>query len=330
MRTILIATRSTREDVSVAAVTAQLRDRGARVFAFDTASFPGPIRLSVGDEGSVLETEQDRLDLATVDAAWMRHIDVGSLATEAVPEEFRDAVMSQANTAVWSALATVPGLWVDHPSRLGAVPESVAQLHLARRCGLTPPRTLMSNDPERIRAFAASCADGAIFKLLQSSSFQLVDEAGETSHVPTQVLEPEHLLDADRLRVCPMLYQERVPKALELRVTAVGQRLFVAALDTRANPEVIDWRHIPERVGAFRAYDGLDSAVEAGIHRLLSTLGLQFATVDLIVTPAGRTVFLELNTVSYFDWVERAAGLPISTAMADLLMGEAPPRVSAR
>jgi glutathione synthase/RimK-type ligase-like ATP-grasp enzyme len=56
-------------------------------------------------------------------------------------------------------------------------------------------------------------------------------------------------------------------------------------------------------------------------------LRLDFATVDLILTPDGRYVFLEVNTVSFFSFVEKATGLPISGAVADLLLGRSAPRV---
>lgn len=326
MRTVLVATRADRRDVSIDAVSERLRARGARVWALSTDRFPGPVQLSVGDGTLLWQSEDGALDLNEVDAAWMRHTEVGASIAEDLHPDYRDAVLGQANIAVWSALACVPGLWVDPPHRLSAVPESVAQLHLARACGLTPPRTLMSNDPDRIRAFAETCTEGAIFKLLQSSALQLQDEDGGRHFVPTQALEPEHLADPDRLRACPMVFQERVPKALELRVTAIGRRLFTAALDVRAEGEALDWRHVEGRAAAFRAYDGLDPAIEAGLHRLLDTLGLNFATADLLVTPAGQTVFLEINTVSYFAWVEAATGLPISEALTDLLMGEGEPR----
>ena len=67
--------------------------------------------------------------------------------------------------------------------------------------------------------------------------------------------------------------------------------------------------------------------MERRLLALLNHAGLNFATADVILTPDGRYVFLEINTTSYFDFVEASTGMPISAAVANLLMGLAPPRV---
>ena len=66
--------------------------------------------------------------------------------------------------------------------------------------------------------------------------------------------------------------------------------------------------------------------VASGLHVLMSELGLVFGAVDLICTPSGEYVFLELNPCGEFFWLEHAPGLPISDAIADLLLGHAPRR----
>jgi len=52
---------------------------------------------------------------------------------------------------------------------------------------------------------------------------------------------------------------------------------------------------------------------------------LNYGAIDIILTPEGKHVFLELNPAGEFFWLERAPGLPISDAIADLLLS--PPRI---
>lgn len=47
--------------------------------------------------------------------------------------------------------------------------------------------------------------------------------------------------------------------------------------------------------------------------------GLNYSSIDFIVTPQGDHVFLELNPNGQFLWLEFEAGLPLSSRMADLL-----------
>jgi D-alanine-D-alanine ligase-like ATP-grasp enzyme len=50
---------------------------------------------------------------------------------------------------------------------------------------------------------------------------------------------------------------------------------------------------------------------------------LNYGAVDFILTPEGRYVFLEINPVGEFFWLESCPGLPISAAIADVLLGKA-------
>jgi hypothetical protein len=59
--------------------------------------------------------------------------------------------------------------------------------------------------------------------------------------------------------------------------------------------------------------------VQASIRRLMDSFGLNFASLDMIVTPEGDFVFLELNPNGQWLWLELELGLPLVASMADLL-----------
>ena len=48
--------------------------------------------------------------------------------------------------------------------------------------------------------------------------------------------------------------------------------------------------------------------------------GLLYGAFDLIVTPEGEHVFLELNPNGQYLWIELITGASLSEAMADLLV----------
>jgi hypothetical protein len=165
-----------------------------------------------------------------------------------------------------------------------------------------------------------------ICKLIDSGSVA-VRRGGETSSFPTFALSRAELDDLDGLALAPMIFQERIDKVLEARVTVVGERMFTAAVDPGG---AVDARLDPELIGGLRRYDGLPPEVCARIFELVDRLGLNFATLDLVLARDGRWYFLEVNSISFFDHVERFAGLPIADAVAELLLGLAPPRTSPR
>ena len=48
---------------------------------------------------------------------------------------------------------------------------------------------------------------------------------------------------------------------------------------------------------------------------------LVFGAIDMIVTPAGEYVFLEINANGQYLWIEKQTGLPITSSIVDLLIG---------
>jgi glutathione synthase/RimK-type ligase-like ATP-grasp enzyme len=47
---------------------------------------------------------------------------------------------------------------------------------------------------------------------------------------------------------------------------------------------------------------------------------LEFGCIDMILTPDGEYVFLEINPSGQWLWVQKKTGLPIAEAIADLLI----------
>ena len=58
--------------------------------------------------------------------------------------------------------------------------------------------------------------------------------------------------------------------------------------------------------------------------QLVEKLGLCYGAIDMVLTPDGRYVFLEINPNGQYLWIELATGLPISDAICSLLMSELP------
>jgi hypothetical protein len=53
---------------------------------------------------------------------------------------------------------------------------------------------------------------------------------------------------------------------------------------------------------------------------LMETLGLAFGAIDLIVTPHGKYVFLEVNPAGQFLWLDSTLGLPLLDALSQMLI----------
>ena len=142
---------------------------------------------------------------------------------------------------------------------------------------------------------------------------------GEDRHLFTASVPRRRLTGRHRLRYGPAILQPNLPKAYELRVTVVGERVFAARIDSQASRlTALDWRHYEDPKVGYAAYD-LPRDVADRCVRLVAGLGLSFGALDFIVTPDGRHVFLELNVNGQWAFVEMLTGMPIGDAIADWL-----------
>ncbi|WP_437575622.1 MvdD family ATP-grasp ribosomal peptide maturase [Sorangium sp. So ce887] len=327
--TVLIITHS-EDNECIARVADAIARLGGRAFRFNTDAFPHGARLALasgpGAGRSTLNTEEGELDLGDVTAVWYRRVAHGRGLPASMDPQLRSASVQEAKQTVEGMLAALRVPQVDPLPAVRFASNKQVQLDIAREVGLDTPRTLTTNDEGAARAFAATCPGGVIAKML--SSFAVYRD-GEEHVVFTNALGAEDLADMRGLSLCPMTFQEKIPKARELRVTVVGERVFSASIDSEAAPGAeVDWRRQGlELIDAWRK-DALPPDVETAVLRLMDQLGLNYGALDILRTPDGRHIFLEVNPSGEFFWLERTPGLPISEALAEVLLGKAPRRGS--
>ena len=81
-----------------------------------------------------------------------------------------------------------------------------------------------------------------------------------------------------------------------------------------------DWRRYGLRKAPYRVHD-LPKDVERSCLAIVEALGVIFGAIDMIVTPDGRYVFLEINTLGA-AWlrIEELTRMPITAAICELLV----------
>lgn len=325
---ILIITHSDDND-SVARVIETIASKGGHAIRFNTDRYPTGVRLTAyygasSDERLTLTNEEGEFDLREVNAVWHRRLNFGAQLPAGLDKQLRHASLGEASAAAHGMLASLKAFRLDDVRHIRHAENKQLQLQVARELGLDTPRTLTTNDPAAVRAYAKSCEDGMITKML--SSFAIYEE-GKELVVFTNAVKPDDLADLSGLNLCPATFQELLPKSLEIRVTVVGQRVMSAAIDSQVSARAAhDWRRDGVRMIHDWQHYQLPLEVEEKILRLMAYFSLNYGAIDIILTPAGRHVFIELNPCGEFFWLERAPGLPISDAIADLLLGHSPRR----
>ncbi|MFB7126498.1 ATP-grasp ribosomal peptide maturase [Kitasatospora sp. NPDC056273] len=238
-----------------------------------------------------LRTPSRELDLTEVGAVWVRRASPYEGPADLDGPERRFA----ASQSVWGAggiLASLPGAhYVNHPWANRAAEHKPAQLAAAQRSGFAVPDTLITNDPQEARDFVALQRAGAVYKPVWNTPYS-VD--GEPRAVWVRDVRAQEITDA--VRACPHLFQARVPKAYDARVTAVGDRLFGVRIDS---PD-LDWRHRQDLMTCTPI--AVPEPVARSVADYLSHFRLVFGAFDFAVTPDGSWSFLECNPNGQWAW----------------------------
>ncbi len=321
--TVLIVTFS-QDNESIPLVIKAIEARGENAFRFDTDRFPTEVQLDIysGDSERVIITDgEQKLDLSEVSSVWYRRMRYGQKIPNTMDKQYRDASIEETRRTVRGMIASLKGFHFDKMSNVDLTNNKQLQLQVAREIGLFTPRTLTSNNPEAVKQFAQECKDqGIVTKML--SSFAIYDDQGREHVVFTNPVTNEDLEHLEGLRFCPMTFQENIPKTLELRTTIVGHRVFTAAVDSqKLEGSTFDWRKEGKALVKDWEPYRLPEDVEKKLLKLMAYFGLNYGAIDIIVTPDGRHVFLEINPVGEFFWMELfSPHFPISQAIAEVLL----------
>lgn len=323
--TVLLLTHSG-DYFTIDRVAAALVRRGVKTFRFDTDRFPEEVRLFAKFTGGavtyVIKDGAKLLDSSAVRAVWARKIWLPHL-TEDLDPNFYGMCVRESMAALESFLnGLTSARWVNEPASDRQAENKLWQLRTAQEVGLPVPRTLMTNDPVQMKSFFREVNKKMVAKLLTPIS---VSMDASLAFVHTSEVTSRDVADGNMLRHSPMVFQEQIPKACELRIAFVNGRMFVGAINASGSKDgKVDWRlSSPEEVSWQR--DEVPIDVSAKISALMSKLGLVYGAIDLIRTPAGEHVFLEVNSGGEWGMLERDLDYPISEAIADALLDKEGP-----
>lgn len=321
---VLIITH-TKENECVHRVTAALEDQGAEVVRFDTDLYPTQAGLTTDYSGdsldNYLENEKGRHQLSEITSCWYRRLRIGKLIPKDIDPQLRAPSVEESRRSFLGVLNSLDIFQVDPFYQVKRAGTKQLQLKVARRLGLKIPKTCITNRAEDVRQFYQQCPQGMITKM--QTAFSVYDE-GIENVVFTNLIEEDMLDDLDGLEICPMTFQEVIPKALELRVTIVGDQVFSAAIDSqRSEKTKLDWRK--DGIGMIDdwvAYP-LPEEIKDKLLKLMDYFQLNYGAIDVILHPDGSYYFLEINPSGEYMWLEKIPGFTISEQLAKVLLGTA-------
>ncbi|MFD3875416.1 ATP-grasp ribosomal peptide maturase [Streptomyces sp. NPDC058623] len=299
------------DDPTADLVIDELHGRGVPVVRFDSGDFPTTLSFTAhftphGIQGS-LTTPTRTADLARVRSMYYRR--PSGFTFPHLDDQTARFAVTQARYGLGGVLAALPDcLYVNHPHHIGDAEFKPSGLAVAIDSGFRVPATLLTSDPNAAKQFIRQY-QSVIYKPLATPLYR--DENGVSCTV--KVLEVTADEIDDSVAGTAHLFQHRVDKVADVRVTVIGDEVFCVRIDS----DLLDWR---------TDYDALMySVVEPppGITEALSAylthFGLVFGAFDFALDGVGQWWFLECNPSGQWAWMEPETGLPMVAALADLL-----------
>lgn len=305
------------EDVTADLVIEALNERETAVARVDPADigpglvFSGRIGPAVSRWGGRLRTASRVIELEQVRSVYYRR--PGRWRFDHLDEQAKKFATAEARHGLGGLLTQLPhARYVNHPAATAVADFKIAQLQVAAGLGLVIPATLVTNDLEEAKEFAAEHTS-VIYKAFRGLPAGLDGTAGA---IWTQRVDPGQFDDS--LLVSAHLFQAEVPKVSDARVTVVGSRVFAQQITT-VNRD-LDWRRGDWEQLAHTTID-VPEPITTALVGYLNHFDLVFGCFDFALTGDSANpdhwVYLETNCNGQWGWLPDAD--QIAEAFADIL-----------
>ena len=266
------------------------------------------------DEGQFsLSHSRGKIEPSLITGVWYRR--PGRLVPPVAHSEsaVNQLIVEEWTEAIEGFLEEIPfSRWVNHPCANIRASRKLHQLRVAVRANLHVPATRLTMSSTEARHHMERHGR-LVTKPLGTG--MLLRETGITQIYTSEV--SGSALGADMQFGCPTLYQERIQKRVDVRVTVVDTEMVAVAI---SSPDACGEQTLDIRQGMTTSaqYSKIDipGDVARGIREIMAFYRLRFGALDFAIDHQGRWVFFEINPNGQWAWLDFEAGLHIGQALA--------------
>jgi glutathione synthase/RimK-type ligase-like ATP-grasp enzyme len=201
------------------------------------------------------------------------------------------------------------------PNMTTGAENKITQLRVASEVGVRIPKTLFTNSLKDVQGFFGD--EPLVYKGIAQLD-PINDFYGRQADNPTTAIDVKALPEG--LLINPSIFQEKIEKRAEYRVTVVGREVLVAKMTPKSEDCTdIDWRDALVKGEIRLESSDLPTTYKQSLLTMVSSMKLSFASLDVIEDHSGCLYFIDLNPSGNWYWVEDATGLDISGAVARYL-----------
>jgi len=182
------------------------------------------------------------------------------------------------------------------------------QMEIALKNNLAIPPTIVTNNKSEALNFTRIHTHVAL--KLMHQDFYKQDSVYKGLYV--NKLAEKDFENFSELEENPVVLQQYIEKDFEVRYTVVGRKHFVCKIESQKSLQTsIDWRRydIPNTPHYVIVPP---EEITHKVGALMKDLGIEYGALDFIVDKSKNWVFLEVNSMGQFLWIEDLTGLQIA------------------
>ncbi|MEA9414326.1 grasp-with-spasm system ATP-grasp peptide maturase [Flavobacterium sp. PL02] len=278
------------------------------------------------DEKVVFSFENTQLDLEEISSYWYRR---GNLRTPKNKLKNLTYLAQKLSTPLFKEIDSAYAK-VDLASGKNAIGkyadntiDKIQMLVLAVRSGLKVPKSIVTGKTKKLNEFIALCPSKIITKAIDIDVMTLENYPGFNCSLTlaTTIITPESFKNTNIENCTPALFQQYIEKKYELRVFYLRGKFYSMAIFSQRNEKTkIDFRNydkdMPNRTVPYTLPDEIQHKITA----FMQCIGLDTGSLDLIYSIDNEYVFLEVNPIGQYQWLEKNCNYPISKEIAEDLM----------
>jgi glutathione synthase/RimK-type ligase-like ATP-grasp enzyme len=188
--------------------------------------------------------------------------------------------------------------WINYPDYIFAAENKLKQLTVAKKIGFNIPQTIVSNSPCDVDIFVRANKHTIIKPIKTGHIDGSPEKVIFTTDISTVSLTPESV------NLCPVLLQEKIIKAVDVRVTVVGDKTFATSIFSQEHSESkTDWRKA-ELPSLKHESLLLPDQIHNKCIKMTKIYNLEFSAIDLAIDRFGEYIFFEINPNGQWVWIE--------------------------
>lgn len=292
-----------------------LTKRDYPFYLLDLSMFPLKSQLSIQYSANsfneaFFDVDGQKISFVDFGSVWWRRPQPFTLHDDIKGVTEGNFSISECHSAINGLWLLSDAFWINQPVNDEVAARKVYQLKIAAECGLTIPKTLVTNNPDRASAF-----------ILEEGTKNIIYKsflATEQTWRETRIVKEGELNSLASVKYAPVIFQECIEADIDLRVTIIGNSIFPAAIHAKETSYKYDFRMNYHECKIVE--HPLPNVLNKKLLQLMHRLGITYGAVDLRMRPTGEYVFLEVNPAGQWLFMEQPTGMPITQTLIQTLI----------